>query len=261
MNKRYIDGPFGQIHIRQWGSNTSRPPLICFAPSPFSSVAYASLAPILSKERVVIAMDYPGYGLSDPCPEAPLIADYATTAAALIAAVSPDQPADLLGFHTGCLVAAETSLLEPDLVNRLTLIDVPFFEPAKQAELLASTPEKAELKTEISGLSKAWDFCVSTRLEHISLPRTFDMFIDYISAGESSNAAFHAAFQYDCNTQFSKVSHPCWVLATDSSLHQASCKTADVVPGAELIELREIKVAVLEKGAAIIGEKLGELLS
>ncbi len=262
MTKHYIDGPFGQIHIRRWGDDSCNEPLlICLAPSPFSGVAYSTLAPLLASERRVVAIDYPGYGLSDPCDKAPLIEDYAKAVAAVIEALSADEPVDLLGFHTGCLVAVETSLLFTERVKRMLLVDVPFFEPAKQEELLAKTPLESELSSELLGLNKAWDFCVAKRLEHIPLPRAYDMFLDYISAGQASNAAFRAAFQYSCEAQFSKVSTPCWVIATSSGLFEPSRATAEVIQNAELVELTEITVAVLEKGAPIISQAVSGLLS
>lgn len=261
MKKHYIDGPFGQVHIRQWGEDSVQAPLICLTPSPFSSVAYTSLAPMLCGNRKVFAVDYPGYGLSDACLNEPSIADFAEAVQAVIDVVSPDRPVDLLGFHTGCLVATETSLLCADKVGRLVLIDVPFFDQAKQAELLAKTPVLSTIEPELSGLEQAWDFCIGKRLEHIPLPRAYDMFLDYVGAGENANAAFRAAFQYQCEQRFTELAHPTWVIATAGGLFDASVRASGLIPNSNLIELKEVTVAVLEKGARHVSGAVLKVLS
>jgi len=265
MLGRYLDGPYGQLHLRVWNERGNGRPLLCLPPSPFSSAAYTTIAPLLAKtpsliSSPVIALDYPGYGNSSACPHAPLINDYAQAAAAVCNHYHFQGGVDLLGFHTGCLVAVEASLLFSNLVNRLILIDSPYFNPEKQAELLLSMGKPVELAPELAMLESAWDFCVSKRLEHIPLDRAYDMFVDHIRTGVATNAAFKAAFQYPCKDKFNAVTHPTHVIATQAGLHRPSINTANDITNAKLIELSEVSTAVLEYGAPRVTQAVNNIL-
>jgi len=261
MKKFYIDGPFGQIHCIEWGSDTTRAPILCLSPSPFSSKAYLTMAPILAEQRRVIAVDYPGFGNSDPKHSELSIGDLAQVVMTVTEHYSPDCPVDVFGFHTGTLVATEMSLLSPESVNRLVLTDIPFFTPAKQAELLTSMPAVVELDSEFSSLEATWKFCVESKLEHMPLSRAFQMFVDHISAAEGGNAVFRAAFNYPCQRRFEQVVKPTWVIATGSSLYHATCKAAKSISTANLIEFPDIKAAVLETGARRVSEAVLDVLN
>jgi pimeloyl-ACP methyl ester carboxylesterase len=252
QQKIYLDGPFGQIHIHQWGQGASC--IVCLAPSPYSGVAYNTLAPYLAANHRVIAMDYPGYGQSSPTPSTPTIGDFADAALAVADAVSPEHPVIMLGFHTGTLVAVEASIRQPSRVRHNVLVDVPFFDPAKRGELLIKMGSVRELTPNLSMLAPDWNFSVAKRLEHVPLARGYELFVDQISAGERANAAFHAAFSYPCEEQLAAVSRPTLVVATRAGLHAQSMAAARHIPSSTLIELNDVDVAVLEKGAAIVAQ-------
>ena len=108
------------------------PALLCLHPAPFDGSYFEPLAAELG-DFLVLAPDYPGYGLSPPLPERPSIADYADA----VATVLPDRPAAALGFHTGCLVATELALRYSQHINHLVLIDVPYFVGEEQQQRYA----------------------------------------------------------------------------------------------------------------------------
>ena len=105
-------------------------------PLPHGGEFFRTIAPLLAQGRAVIAPDYPGYGQSDPIGFTPSIRVYAQ--AVMDARRSCERPgaADLLGFHTGCLVGVELSLRFPAAFRRLVQIDVPFFGPWERRTLL-----------------------------------------------------------------------------------------------------------------------------
>ncbi len=262
MKRFYVDGPFGQVHCLEWGSDGSLPPLICLSPSPFSSKAYLTLAPLLAQQRRVIAIDYPGFGNSQAKSQGGELSinDLAHVVQAVADACSPTVAVDLFGFHTGTLVAAEMSVEYPARVNRMVLADVPFFTPEKQTELLEKTPAIMPIDAEFSALEGTWQFCVTKKLEHIPLARAHQMFVDHISSGEGGNSVFRAAFSYSCESRFKQVTVPTWVLATKSGLYDFTCKTADTISTATLVELPHISAAVLDAGADEIANTVRDLL-
>ena len=75
----------------------------------------------LSAERRIVAWDAPGYGVSAPITEL-TFAQYADRAAALIRAVSPEAPVDLVGLSFGGMIAQYTAARFPERVRSLTLM-------------------------------------------------------------------------------------------------------------------------------------------
>ncbi|MEL7028299.1 MAG: alpha/beta hydrolase [Pseudomonadota bacterium] len=255
MKKAYIDGPFGQVHARAWGDGEGAP-LLCLPPAPYSGVAYNTIGPLLAAGRRVVAVDYPGYGGSAPVSGQPRIADYAEAVRAVADGLFPDRTVELMGFHSGCLVAVEASLMSPERCAGLVLIDIPFFDAATQARLAEKAAAPFELKPDLSVLADAWGFSVAKRLETTSLSRAYEMFVDQASAGEGMNAAFGAAFAYPCAERFSAVATPTTVIATQSGLLEPTRAAASALPKADYIERLDITAAVLERGAEEIAAEL-----
>jgi pimeloyl-ACP methyl ester carboxylesterase len=259
MRKGYSDGPYGQIHWRVSDAETSGArDLYCFHPAPFSGIAYAGIAPYLRKARRLVMPDYPGYGGSDRHTAKPTIDDYADAMAAVIVDVSSDKPVDLMGFHTGCLVAAELCRREPDWFCKACLIDVPAFPADKRADMAAMASAPLALTENLSSLSKPWESGVVKRLESGSMDRAFEMFVEQLRPGREMNAAFHAAFSYPWEDRLPTIKTQTLVLATQSPLLEGSRKTAEVIPGAALVERLDIKRSVLDEAAE---KTAGEIVS
>lgn len=248
--RQFVPWKFGQLHVRIWqSSSSSRPPIICLPPSPYSGVAYSTLAPLLAGDRTVVALDYPGYGCSDPVDFAVSIETYADAAAAVATALFADQKVCLLGFHTGTLVAVETSLKAPELVHSLILIDVPYFETKERKHMLEKMGKPKVLSPDLSMLSEAWEFGISNRLDVMELERAYELFVDQISSGEREPEAFRAAFNYPCNEKFAAVDCVVTCIATKAGLYEQTVSAAHAISGCRLIELLHVNVAVLDSGA------------
>lgn len=254
QRKGYSDSPFGQVHWRIWGGESAagQRDLYCLHPAPFSGLAFQNLAPLLAQGRRVIAPDYPGYGGSDAHSLEPSIDDYALAMGAVIADVSGHSAVDVLGFHTGCLVAAELGRQLPDQVRGVCLIDVPAFSAEQSAALAASNGKPPEIIDTVECLAKPWKSGFSSRQEAQGKDQAFAMFVEHIRAGKAMNAAFHAAFSYPWEDRFKEVSQDVLVLASQSALLEGSRASADLLPSAVLMERLDITRSVLDAHAAQI---------
>ncbi len=252
IRKGYSDGPEGQVHWRICEPETSarQPDLYCFAPAPFSSISYTSIMPHLAKGRRVIAPDYPGQGGSGGGSPTSTIAEFARSMLAVIDDLSGDAAVDVLGFHSGCLVAAETSLQAPRRVGRIVLIDAPAFDAETRAKYLPVIGAPFDLSPDIDSLAKPWDMAVTKRSETQPLGRSLAMFADIVGNGPRMNATFHAAFTYDVEARLSKVAHPVFLLATQSGLLEPTRRAAGMIAGAVLKERLDITRSVLDEAAA-----------
>ena len=263
IRKTYLDTPRGQIHVRELaalGAETA-PPLLCLHPSPYSGAYYETAMPLLNQERRVIAPDYPGYGGSYRLSDPPSIEEYASAILDSVVAREEDTRIDLLGFHSGCLVGAEIGRRAPERIRHAVLIDVPYFDADIQQKFYPQVAQPLELTHDLECLNKAWDFNVAGREGVVPLPRALDMFVDNIRSGTHDYFCFHAAFTYDCVGRFAELAVPSTVIATTSSLKNATLAAAAAISGATLIEEPSIETSVFEQGAAAIAAHINRALA
>ena len=144
MRRAYFDFKYGQLHVRTafpgTGGFDEQVTLFCLHASQGSSRSFAQLLPVIGDVRSVYAPDLPGYGESDPSPNATI-----SEAAGAVADLAADlrlRQIDLLGVQTGAAAALELAAAKPELVRRLVLIGVPTsarLPVAKQPALIMRT--------------------------------------------------------------------------------------------------------------------------
>lgn len=251
IGKGYSDGPFGQLHWRMLvpEQKVTRPDLYCLHPAPFSGLAFTTIMPFLASGRRVIAPDFPGHGGSDRFRPDPGIADYAEAMEAVMEDLSGTAPVDIMGFHSGNLVAAEMAAENSGRVRSLVLIDVPAFDPQARARLQPAVAGRFAITADLRCLEKPWDLGMTKRVDSQGIDRSFEMFTEQLRHGAAMNAAFHAAFTYDVEGRLPLLSRPALILATQSGLLEATRRAAGLIPSARLVERLDIKRAVLDEAA------------
>jgi pimeloyl-ACP methyl ester carboxylesterase len=118
----YIDTPLGQLHIAEEGSGDV---LLLLHQTPRSWDEFREVIPLLSDRFHVIAMDMYGFGQSQKFPSPHSIDDYADGVAALVDALKLSE-INLMGHHTGALVAFAFTARFPHVVKNLVLSAAPF---------------------------------------------------------------------------------------------------------------------------------------
>lgn len=262
IRKAYLDTDSGQIHVRSLAADgpDAQPPLVCLHPAPYGGGYFETAMPLLAAGRRVIAPDYPGYGNSYRLEEPPSIGDYAQAVIDSVLADETAERVDLLGFHSGCLVAAEIAVRAPQRIRHLVLIDAPYFDRDTQRKFYDQVAAPMALSRDLDCLAKAWDFNVSSREDIVPLDRALDMFVDNLSSGTRDYFCFHAAFTYDCAGRFAQIAVPCTFVATQSPLEAATRAAAAAVPHASLIDEPSIRTSVFEQGAATIAAHIRRVL-
>lgn len=200
-------------------------PLVCLHPMPHDGAFFDPAATRLARRRPLLCPDYPGFGRSPALPRPWSLEAWADALAAGLpellgdAALETggDGTVDLLGFHTGCLVAAELALEHPDRVNAIVMIDVPFFDTGLRRELEENTV---------------------TAARYHGKPVAIE--------------GFRTAFAYDPIRRFRSVRHETLVIGTASSLHGPSEAAAKAMPGARFLGRDDIVAPVFEAGTEAI---------
>lgn len=118
LRRGYADGPYGQIHF--WDGGRGKP-LVLVHQAIMSANEYDFVfQPFLERGIRPIALDLPGFGLSDPPPAAPSIADYASVIPPLLDSLNIRRAA-IGGHHTGALVSNEAANLYPERISACIL--------------------------------------------------------------------------------------------------------------------------------------------
>jgi pimeloyl-ACP methyl ester carboxylesterase len=129
MTRGYANGPFGQVHYQDGANNGL--PLLLIHQAPMSSRQFESVfQPFIDRGIRPIAIDCPGFGMSDATTFVPKVEDWAKVAPAVLDHLGL-KTVDVLGHHTGGLVATEVEQQFRDRVRKL-VIGGPF--PITEAE-------------------------------------------------------------------------------------------------------------------------------
>ena len=115
MRRGYAETEVGQVHYVEAGED---PPLILLHQTASSSVMWARALPYFSKRYHVVAMDTPGFGMSDHPSEQPTegIPYYSKAVIGLPDHLGYEQ-ANIVGFHTGASIAVDVAAHSPERVK------------------------------------------------------------------------------------------------------------------------------------------------
>ncbi len=253
IRRRYVDGRFGQIHLHQTtGNHSERTPLLCLHPTPVSGAYYRDFMLEMGKDRLVIALDTPGYGNSDRPPAPQPMQALAGAAADALDALGFGQAGrgavDCIGYHTGCFIAAELAIIRPDLVRRLILPGIPYYSVSDRQDFLAELTQPTPFEEAATLFDKAWAFWVTERRDGLSLQRAAEHAIDNLRSSPQSWWAYQAVFSWPAEQRLPLVKQPVLVPNTHGSLKEQSRAAARLMPNTQLTEVPELDRSIFDLG-------------
>jgi pimeloyl-ACP methyl ester carboxylesterase len=259
FNKRYVDGPYGQIHVlesKPQARAALRTAMVCFTPNPASGRYYRMFMEELGRDRVMVAPDYPGLGESDPPPGPPDMSAYADAMATVIEELGYGEggagPVDVCGYHTGAYVALELAASRPDLVRKLLLMGIPFYSGPERQEQYDKNVVEKPIKEDLDSLQGSWDFAVTNREKGVTLERGYDNFVDVLKGKYRRHYAYHAVFTYPAEERAALVKQPVLILNTHGSLEAETRAMAPYFSKARLIEVPELHHGIFDVGPDIL---------
>ena len=245
IRRTYFDVPFGQIHARI--ASPKQPegtPVICFHQSPMSSWVFEPLLARLGKDRVACALDTPGFGQSDPPAEPPLIEDYAAALAPTLESLGP-EPVDLVGYHTGALIATELALVNPNRVRRLVLIGLAIFTPEEIASFEAQ-PWPRPICEDGSHLQTEWQRSCEWAGPGMDLSMIARSFAEKLHAGENAWWGARAAFRYPMAEKLPGLSQPILAIGPRDDLWEISARAEPLIKNGRFLRLPELGFGLFE---------------
>jgi pimeloyl-ACP methyl ester carboxylesterase len=261
FERQYVDGRFGQIHILKSEPTMPgewRTPMACLSPNPMAGRYYRMFMQQLGQDRVMIAPDYPGLGQSDAPPGMLDMAGYADSMAEVLDALGYGKNGsgaiDICGYHTGSLVAVELAVRRPDLVRKLLLLGIPFYEGEERQKMYEDNVVAPSLSVELESLRSSWEFTVVAREDGVALERGYDNFVDILMQRYRSHWPYHAVFSYAAEFAAPGVSQPVIILNTHGGLEEQTRALAPFFANATLIEIPELHHGIFDVGAALLAE-------
>lgn len=206
MQRHYVTVGRRQVHYRRGGKG---PPLVMLHPSPQSSRAVLPMAQAFAEHFTVIALDAPGYGLSDaPDFDVTSLQDYLDPLRDTLDALGLPRCA-LYGAATGAQFAIEFSKRYPERVAVLMMDTNGHVSDEECAQILEGYLPDIAPRRDGAHLLTTWDMVrhltvffpwQSTRADQrlsVPLPPAEAMqatMNDYLRAGAGYHLAYRAAF-------------------------------------------------------------------
>lgn len=194
--RSYVDGEYGQIHLRMSGQTTHKRPLFCLHQSPKSSLEFEEFMQVAGDDRLVVAADYPGYGMSDrpPSEAVATIGAYARAMWQVADALELGQ-LDLFGHHTGTKVAIEMAHQRPGQVGGVVMVSAAILTDEERAEF-SDFFKPVPLDREGTRINENWRRVVATASEDWPLELMDRSFLQTCMGGEAYEWGHAAAFAY-----------------------------------------------------------------
>ncbi len=237
LRRSYIDIRFGQMHVRTAGSNQSGArPLLCFHLSPASGVVYETWLGEMGRDRLCIAPDTPGYGMSDFPQDQPDIADFAGAMTDLMDALDIPE-ADIMGYHTGSKICIELARQQPERVKHLVLISAPIYTEDDLARQNADMGHPDTPVEDGSHLLHAWAGLWRWRGPEQTPADIMRAYPDHIRGGERKHWGHAAAFSYTYPETIPDVQQPILVLNTNDDLVVYTRRIREHLRNGKVLEL------------------------
>ena len=223
--------------------------------SPASSRVYDRLLRLVGTDRIAVAPDTPGFGESDPPPEAREISDFAATNFDLLNQLEISEPVDVLGYHTGTLTAAEMALQQPDAIRRLVLISTPLFTPEELAALKVAY-QSTPIDEAGTHLVERWRQLRDWGDRAQSLENTMEHFAEHLRGGARADWGVRAAFNYRLQDTLPRLDHSILVLNPDDDLTSQTLRSTEYLRNGRLQALPGWSHGMLDAHTEEIAELL-----
>ena len=251
IHRRYIDCTFGQLHLHvatPEAANITQPTLVLLHQTALSARMFDRFLPIMASDRMVIAVDTPGYGRSDRPAVRPNLAAYGD---AILDALLAEYggPFDLLGYHTGAAIAADLTARRAG-VGRTVLVSMPYFSDERRAALVKQIDRPRgyndEYSEDGSHLPPMWQGTFKARPEGQTWDDVANMVAEKQMAGRFGGWALLSAMQEDLTPKLKSITKPVLVIAPHDGLDPQSVAAAAIIPDAQLIEWPNIAYGLFD---------------
>ena len=254
--RAYADTPNGQLHYRHAGEG---PPLLILHQTASCSEQFEGMIPMLASAHRVLALDTPGYGMSDPPPQQYMIPDYARSVVEFLDTLGVERTS-IFARHTGAAIATEVAAVYPHRVDGLVLYGVPYY--GLPLEELEARNRAFPMREDGGHLAEIWDDIIGRMREGL-YPKPYDPealeviereVIWKLMVRERCNAGYYAIYRYDILERLPLIQAPTLVLTGDQDVMRSTLEI--VAP-----KIKRVRTRVLEGGSYFTSYDNPEILA
>lgn len=228
--KGYAPTPMGQVHYRLMGPETG-PTILLLHQTPWSIIEFMDIQPCLAARGMrTLAIDTPGYGMSDAPEGKPSIQAYADNVIPVLDHLKLGK-VFVAGHHTGAAIAAALAARHPDRVSGLVMHGAPNYNDAERAQRLALPHPDLAPKPDGSHLSNYYAKLYKAQGAHPRNLATANWSTLNIFLAGAADVAHAAVYANDMASDLKKVSVPTLVLSdAKDALNPIDIRTGAMKP-------------------------------
>jgi len=246
IKRQFVDGLYGQVHVRTAGKDTHQAPLVLLHPTPYSSQFYIPFIEEMRSDRKVIAIDTPGYGDSARPNAPPDMKGYAQNVLKVLDELGISEPVDIIGYHTGTLIGVEMALMAPKRVSKTILAGIPVYPPERLPSLYEKYAKPDILKKDGSHIMSKWKFSTQTMKVGLSLDEAQFHFSDYMQSMPNSTQAYYSVFSYPGYERLPLMTRPSLFIAINGSLKQETLDAQKLTPKSDIVYMDKITTGLFD---------------
>jgi pimeloyl-ACP methyl ester carboxylesterase len=244
VRRGYRDGPYGQVHFRIAlpPAPSALPPVLCLHQTPSNGGEWEPLMLELARDRVVVAPDNPGYGMSDAPPAPCSISDFARVASGVLGqlredGIVPPGAYDIVGAHTGSIVGTELALTDSN-VRRVVLFGLAAYDANLRAAKLANLRNHFPAPdATLNHVERLWaifgalgDARQGAEARHVAMA-------ECLRLGSRMPWGYEAVYRYDFLDALARLRQPALIVNAEDDLAVVTRSVAHLVPHGRLLEL------------------------
>jgi len=238
--RTYISGEYGQVHVRiATPEHPTAPPLYCAHQSPKNGREFERFMMEASRDRIVVAPDYPGYGMSDAPPrESDATIQLYARALWQVADHFGHAKVDVFGNHTGGKVATEMARQRPERIRGIVMVSAAILTDAERA-LFTDYFAPIPLDTAGTRFTTMWRRIVEVRGPNQTLEHLSESFLMNLMGGEAYEWGHAAAFSYGkpFEDALRELPHRLTIINPTDSLTEATRRAAALLRNGEVLEM------------------------
>ncbi len=266
--KAYAPGRYGQMHYRivTPAEAASQPPLLCLHQTPSNSRQWEPIQPYLARNRVVVAPDTPGYGMSDPPPEPAEIGDYAEAMFEFMEhlanrGILAPGLFDVLGYHTGSITATEMARQDSQRVRRCVLFGLAAYPEDIRAQRLDRLSERFPPPDRtLRHVEKLWSLIGRLADPAIPAEELHVGMADALRLGKRLPWGYIAVYRYDFLGAMAEVSQPVLVVNPEDDLWGVTQQTSHLFKAGRRIDIPGVSHGVLSLRRDFVVEEIERFL-
>ena len=241
IEKTYVPGRWGQVHLRLAG-DPALPPLLLLHSTPKSGWLYEGLMRALSPDFRLIAPDTPGYGASDPPPAPPSMFEHADALLEIMAALADTglisrAPVNALGYHTGSSISVAMAQRQPARMGGLILVSIAAYDAATRAEKRANLSKWPGPQPDGSHITYMWSLTRSLAHPAVTPAWLHASVTENLRCGSRAPWGYAGVYGHDLQAALSALTHRVLLLNPEDDLFALTRANRHLLPDARYVEL------------------------